>query len=269
MGKISRSDFIRYLSIRYPVSGLLVFRGDVAIVRRLGGSNGADLARGDRRPIVILSKKSRMRLAFIAMASPVRFQSIITLTYGSEFPIDGKTVKHQLRLFLNRLKADYGASYLWVIEFQRRGAPHFHIAVDYADPTAVDRAWLAETWVESCGYGRLPYRQSGLDQPEYEQAVKMYRVHAHEKAWEPIREPDGANHYFVKYATKTYQKQVPSEYIDVGRFWGCSQDVTAGIAPEREITADEGTIRDTLEAIGNGAYNLDILPKVVFGVQRE
>lgn len=56
-------------------------------------------------------------------------------------------------------------------------------------------------------------------------AGKMAKVHRHPKSWEPVREEGGARRYALKYALKTKQKSVPSEFQDVGRFWGCSRDV--------------------------------------------
>jgi len=263
---MDHSDIARYLSVRFPVTGMLVYRGNVALVTRRGGAM-ASIVRGDRRPIKELSRRARARLAFVALATPVEFSSLMTITYPAAAPLDGKAVKHNLTQFLKRFTRDYGAEYLWVLEFQKRGAPHFHIATDIAAITAIDRVWLALNWIECLGYGKSPFNSSGLDLDEMAEVEKIFAVHSYERAWEDIRAVDGARHYMVKEAVKTKQKLVPSAYQDVGRFWGCSRAVTDGIAPISEIHCDEQTVRDMLESFGNRAYNLEIVPKVIFCVR--
>jgi len=260
------SDFARVISIRFPVTGMLVYRGDVAVIKR-GESSMASITRGDRKKITMLSKKARTRLAFIALATPIEFHSMMTLTYGPTVPLDGEIVKHNLWTFLRQLRIKYDCDYLWVIEFQRRGAPHFHLITTVQNISQIDRVWMAATWLQCLGYGDLPFRDNGLDDDEIEEGQKIWRVHTHKSAWENIREKDGGVHYMVKYATKTYQKTVPTAYQNVGRFWGCSYNVSRDIAPMHEFTADETTIRDTLESIGNGAWDSAILPKVVWAVR--
>ena len=85
---------------------------------------------------------------------------------------------------------------------------------------------MADNWVRSTG-------TEGRD------ACKMFRVHTHPKAWELIRSPDGAARYALKYATKPYQKKVPEDFQDVGRFWGCSRDISRS-ASEVVDTVDCG-----------------------------
>jgi len=260
------SDFARAISIRFPVTGMLVYRGDVAVIKRSSIAMGP-VTRGDRKKITRLTKKARTRLAFIALATPIEFHSMMTLTYGPTVPLDGEIVKHNLWTFLKVFRAKYKAEYLWVIEFQRRGAPHFHIITTVPNVSQIDRVWMAATWLQCLGYGDLPFRDGGLDDDEIEEGQKIWRVHTHRSAWENIREKDGGVHYMVKYATKTYQKTVPTAYQNGGRFWGCSYNVSKKIAPIDEFTADEQAIRDTLESIGNGAWDSAILPKVVWAVR--
>ena len=62
---------------------------------------------------------------------------------------------------------------------------------------------------------------------------------------ERLRKPDGARRYVVKEATKMYQKVVPAEYRNVGRFWGCSRAVMpTAIA---SVRATEDDVRGVLE----------------------
>jgi len=245
----------------------LVYRGDVAVIKR-GESSMASITRGDRKKITMLTKKARTRLAFIALATPIEFHSMITLTYGPTVPLDGEIVKHNLWTFLRQLRINYDCDYLWVIEFQRRGAPHFHLITTVPNISQIDRVWMAATWLQCLGYGDLPFRDNGLDDDEVEEGQKIWRVHTHRSAWENIREKDGGVHYMVKYATKTYQKVVPTAYQNVGRFWGCSYNVSRDIEPIHKITTEEIEVRTWLERIGNGAADAMILPKVIWAFKK-
>lgn len=97
-------------------------------------------------------------------------------------------------------------------------------------------------------------------------SAAVYRVHRHTKAWEQIREPDGAARYALKYALKTRQKTVPSQYRDVGRFWGCSRSVRDGVQAEHEQAATEDDIRAIVSRV-RPDFNAKcgkFLPKYIF-----
>ena len=83
------------------------------------------------------------------------FCSLVTLTYGKDYPDDHETKKH-LDVFLKRLRRKYkDFQYVWVIEKQKRGAPHFHILTPfYVDKAWLNNAWneIANTWQISAGY---------------------------------------------------------------------------------------------------------------------
>ena len=106
------------------------------------------------------------------------------------------------------------------------------------EPTDDDRGWAAKTWVSATGTG-------GGD------AVKMLKVHSHPRAWELIRSDDGAARYALKYATKTKQKKVPEDFQDVGRFWGCSRDVSRS-AKEMVDSVECGEFDVRLYALARG-----------------
>jgi hypothetical protein len=56
---------------------------------------------------------------------------------------------------------------------------------------------------------------------------------------EAIRKPDGAARYAVKYASKMRQKAVPTDFRNVGRFWGHSKDVTPVARESIQCTEDD------------------------------
>jgi hypothetical protein len=95
---------------------------------------------GKKQKIVSLSDKSRRALVFTAR-NVTGLTHMITLTYPSDFPSDGQTVKKHLERFRHWLTRR-GIGGMWVLEFQSRGAPHFHIWTD----GAVNKKDLSEAW---------------------------------------------------------------------------------------------------------------------------
>lgn len=157
------------------------------------------------------SNNARKRLAFVASNTQVNFVSMITLTYPEDYPADGRMVKHHLYRFLAwlRRKAD-GVNFLWWLEFQKRGAPHFHILIDL-QPIQFGSTWpifqldVAGIWNDIV--------QGGYD-----------HLRAGTRS-ERLRSPEGGKHYCVKYAQKMAQKAIPALYRNVGRFYGYTKSV--------------------------------------------
>ena len=226
-GKI---DFLSFIYDSAPVVGFRVMKNDVVTVRkaRYPDELAARLENaGPRGEIEYLSGKSRRRLALVAGNSEVVFRSFVTVSYPSEFPCDGKVVKRHLHALLAALRRKCGPlAYLWFLEFQRRGAPHLHLFLDFELPGPLSvmtrksgrvrkecrvnwqfQDWLSDRWFEIVGSGDELHRKAGA-------------------AWEVIEKPDGAARYVAKESYKTFQKQVPKAFQNVGRFWGASRGVT-------------------------------------------
>lgn len=214
------------------ITGFKVYRRDIVPVRTAWSSNPPEEP-GERGDIYELSTKSQRRLALIASNSPVEFASLITLTYPSDFPADGKLVKRHLNAFLTDLRRKCpGVEYLWVLEFQRRGAPHFHIFTDAEMPRPLRKL------KRNCGRTKKEVR---VHFPWHDWAGDRWAAivdSGDEKhaivgaAWEVLEKRDGCARYIAKEAYKTFQKKVPKDFQNVGRFWGCSR----GVPPEEPET---------------------------------
>lgn len=176
----------------------------------------------------MLSKKSRRRLAFVVNNTNVVFRTMITLTYPKEFPCDGKDVKKHLNAFLVWCRRRFARpSYVWFLEFQKRGAPHIHVLLDWPMPQTKAARCLMYGEVSQKWYAIV-----GSADPRHLRAGTRC---------EHIRKVDGAARYCLKYCYKMKQKCVPQAFRNVGRFWGCSRDV-----PPKEpqiIPIDEGSVR--------------------------
>lgn len=233
-----------------PIVGVQVYRNDVRVVRRGLHHPGNKDKTPKRGTIRMLSRKSRKRLAFVANNTNVRFVTMVTLTYPKEYPTDGKTVKRHLNAFLTWIRRRFDRpSYLWFLEFQKRGAPHVHLLLDYPLPYTVNqrndiRHDVSRRWYKIVGSGDEKHARAGT------------RV-------ERIRKPDGAARYCLKYAYKTEQKWVPPRYQNVGRFWGCSRDVAP--TEPRVIPMDEATVRAVIADWDYSPDNDTLVYQTLFG----
>lgn len=126
------------------------------------------------------------------------FSVLGTLTYPAEFPRDGQIVKGHWRAFIERLRRTGWLktnSLVWVMEFQERGAPHFHFVATAFLP----KEWVAHNWAE-------------ITKGDHRSCSRM----------ETIRCPDSAGAYLAKYLGKDEQKLTPEGFENVGRMWGVS-----------------------------------------------
>lgn len=215
----------------------------------------------ERGTIKKLSAKSRQRMALIVHETDVHFESLLTLTYPAEWAIsgklNGKTVKRHLNGALVKLRIMYGKglAYFWIVEFTKRGLPHFHILLNVV-PCDSDRFHFALQWSEAVGLNNNSVSN------------KVFYVHNRPEAWSEIRLQDGAKRYLLKYALKPYQKFVPTNYQDVGRFWGCNANVLRGITKPTYIRTGEDDLREYLVNIGNPCGKFNRLPLVIFSREK-
>jgi hypothetical protein len=165
----------------------------------------------------MLSRASKRRMMHTFRNSE-NLPVMLTLTYPGEFPRDGRLVKRHwanMRTWLVRNNRKGG----WFLEFQKRGAPHFHVFLD----GEVDYELIARRWYEVVGSKDLRHLLAGT------------RI-------EMLREGHAAAAYASKYAAKVEQKEPPEGFDNVGRFWGTFGDLTveplATVASSETFTCD-------------------------------
>lgn len=276
--------FGEWIKANTKLSEIHVYKQDVKVKRICvgevpPGNNGAK-----RSEATEISKKSLDELRFVGMNTDVNFRSIVTLTYPGDYPTDGKAVKKHLNSLLTRFRSEFeGMAYIWVIEFQVRGAPHYHIVTDI-DLEAIEgkivkkrrragkyttnidlEKWLARTW------NRIIFDNKYWS-PKAEDKEKHLRAGV---AWETIWSKDGGAKYIAKYASKPYQKQIPEKYQNIGRAWGCSRNVRKQINKITSLNMDgvpvaEDEVMHMLKELEWDNYKsvekLGYLPKTLFGV---
>lgn len=124
---------------------------------------------------------------------------------------DGRTVKKHWNSFLNWLRREYrGCHYLWIIEFQARGVPHFHLFLTLPHDTPGLHKNMAHKWHE-------------IAEPESPSHLRFHLHHSNFIPWDM-----GTAGYLCKYLDKEHQKSVPEGFTGVGRFWGNSR----GLVPD-------------------------------------
>lgn len=159
---------------------------------------------GERGEIGTFSRQSRKRLlqlfASIDESAVVRRSVFITLTYHLKYPSTPEGWYAHLAAFLNRLEYKYKkAATIWRLDFQARGAPHYHLLVcnePWIDKDLVSRWWAEIAHEESCYQG--------------EYATNCQRPYSWRHACS----------YVAKYMAKPSTTALPTR---TGRFWGVSR----------------------------------------------
>lgn len=225
---------------------------------------GYELPESPTRMVTGWSRKSRARMVatlaeldlapiFLSFNSP----AMVTLTYPGDWESvapDGETVKMHLQAFFKRYERAWSEKWtgIWKLEFQRRGAPHFHLLMpipegvagagrkaEYAAKLAEweagskkeskprykvavgdglrFRAWLSEVWADIVAADDITERARHI----------LAGTAVDFQEGDRARDPKRAAVYFGKHGTfadKEYQHDVPKLWKEskktVGRFWG-------------------------------------------------
>jgi len=250
----------------FPVSKIVVYPGLALEVKRESKLLGQRVARGDRVAITELSRRGLKHLAFVAIVTSPLFSSMLTLTYGEQFPAELKVVKRQLTLALTWIRRKYGPfDYLWFAEFQQRGAIHVHIMLSILPPhgPADDLVDWSRFWANTT-VRRHNWQYSRLvDHKLFHVKQSVQDFNRHRAVWQVLNSQEGARRYVAKYAKKAKQKKVPWFIRDVGRFWGTSRGIKDKVE-KHEIDLNEDELRQYLYNNGAKPSEWDWLPKYVW-----
>lgn len=210
---------------RFPsVAAFEVYPADVRLLRPGSGVQPDHLKDLKRGEVSGFSSASARRLAQTARNAFPALVSQFVLTYHESNP-DGVTAKRHLDSWLKALKrAAPGVGYLWVLEFQTRGVPHFHV-------------WVTCEWSEALWkrLGAAWNRIAEPDSPEHlwwhtEPRCERGKVQMAYIPWDM-----GNGNYLTKYLDKQAQKAVPEGFGWAGRWWGSSRGlVPAPVVYEAE-----------------------------------
>jgi len=193
---------------------------------------------GRRSAIGAWSQSSRRRFVWAAhrLDWGHRPPWMVTLTW-QRVEQDGIAAKQALRRFRERFCRMYGpVRGLWKLEFQRRGAIHFHLVLcAYWRPTKQDVRFVAEAWHAVCGETSDAHLAAGTCLEEWSSG------------------PDSVSYYLLKYlgSSKFYQTELPVGLRGIGRWWGiwgCPRMRSPLVVPVAEGVIARRTIRRMVQA---------------------
>jgi hypothetical protein len=214
----------RFLPLSFQVfkSSLKIVRSPVSFSKICQGGGSS------RGAVRVLTQKSKSRLRFTCLNARLPLISQFCLTYPADFPNDGRIVQSHFNAFMTRFR-DYCKRrnidfvYLWVKEFQKRGAPHFHLFLSLPVSDQL-HSYMAQLWNRVAGNNQLEHLAFHLNKNNFIE-------------WEM-----GNGQYLTKYLEKNYQKMTPVDFKNVGRFWGSSRHI---VNVDRDITYDD--LRDIID----------------------
>lgn len=150
----------------------------------------------------------------------------ITLTYHEEWGEHFSAWKRDIDVLIKRMRRAFPSiGGVWKLEFQRRGAPHFHLIVcadEFKTPQML-WAWFTKAWGEIA-------HESSIYKGEYATRVDKVNSHRH------------AMHYAAKYMSKETPQAVDEETgeilgeIATGRCWAFFGNVDRSIVAEIPLT---------------------------------
>lgn len=202
----------------------LTSQGRLLKVKTCGGGN-LQVGGGARSRITVFSRSSRMRLLQkMATLKTGKLTGVfLTLTYGQEFP-HPRTAKRHLDTFIKRLRRQHeNVSGFWRLEFQRRGAPHFHLIL-FSLPF-IPKEELANDWAEIVGMEFWDTSVSPTRAPFTR--IEMIHSHSHASRYvaKYVAKADGVDGGFnvASYLTAEGEFIHPVTGLregSIGRWWG-------------------------------------------------
>lgn len=199
------------------VSEITIGSQDVFVTNTLRGGR-QQVGGGVRAEITEFSEKSRARCErHIRNVKDDSIKFFGTLTYPGTYSNDGIQIKRDLDNFLKRLSRMGVKDVIWFIEFQSRGAPHFHLYLAQCPTGNIHTGIkvMAEAWNEIVAPGNADHLKVAMGLAGGDNTPII----------EPVRNKHAPSYYAVKYCTKSDQKKVPDAYQNVGRFWGYRGDL--------------------------------------------
>ena len=176
------------------------------------------------------SRGSRFRLLKVLFSLTVLPTHFLTLTYPKNFSVDARRWKRDLDVFSKALlRAFPKAWFVWKLEPQKRGAPHFHLLGTFGTKVNFWYLcwWLSFTWYRIVGSGDIKHLLAGtqVKVPEGKTAIRKY---------------------VSKYVGKPFsENDLPEAWRYPGRYWGI---IGRQNFPKRElIYFSEFTVEEVIE----------------------
>ena len=145
----------------------------------------------------------------------------VTLTYQNILPKDNRELKQHLNNFLQQMRR-YRAKfqYVWRLEFQQRGAPHFHFVLfplqNFKNKDVlIYKRFFQNAWRKAIG--------------SWSEAMQLYSV--------DVKATDGKRQVFSYLAKYTAKKSEVESTTYKGRFYGFSRELNLEPLLKAELTS--------------------------------
>jgi len=151
--------------------------------------------------------------------SIITFHQLISENNSSDNSLCPHQVyKSDLDVFFKRLKRQYGKlEYIWRLEAQKRGAPHYHLVLHFEDKPKLEalKKWVSKNWFEVV------------------QRLWRKRDEKHLRAGTNCKKIDQYGQ-MIAYVSK-YMAKVEGQdsLLDQGRYWGASRNWDDQLATEK------------------------------------
>jgi hypothetical protein len=193
---------IKYMQ-EVSLKNFVVGGGSYSFAVNRGVSGGGGL----RGEVNGFSRRSRSRMnKKMNMLKKHCLPSFITLTYGESYPTDFEVYKRDLDNFYKAIFYKYPEiSSIWKLEFQERGAAHFHLLV-WGLPVDLQSvlSYVVHTWHRIAGAGQEDHR-----------LFHMGLLAGSRPCVEKIKSFNGVIYYASKYLAKVQEVEGHT-----GRIWG-------------------------------------------------
>lgn len=171
-----------------------------------------------------VESRRRFRLRLMEVDWSAVDTAWVTLTYHDQWGESWQSWKRDLRAFQKRLdRSEFRCVFdTWRLEFQRRGAPHFHLICAWLSGFVPDfvrfRAWVRRAWAEVIG--------ACEDLAHLRWGTKVVQV-TRGSSGDGLGQLMG---YICKDQMKVDQAVVKDRHVETGRVWGIR-----GRPPVREV----------------------------------
>jgi hypothetical protein len=228
-----------------------IFRqsGNLFIVRQTSKVIPRQFIGSSRSGITGFSNDSALRMRTYLRECIAEYRQMVTLTYPCGYPSNGKHTKEHLRRFNQEVMREHSRngpvgnydgkerlSIFWFLEFQERGAPHYHMFGTWFP----SKEWVAKTWYRIVDSEDIRHLHAGT-------RTEFLRTGR-----------GGTISYASKYANKLKQKVPPKDFENVGRFWGICGG-RAVVSASTFVGSDLASFNRTYGAIKSMFYELNRL----------
>lgn len=211
---VARGLVHEHISTRSRTTTAVVYPGGMVI--RESGFASRPPPSSSRGDIYGFSESSRRRFRELLARLPQdgTYYDVVTLTYHNEWTASPDGWHRDLAELFRRMVrdwTDYDPHWVWHLEFQKRGAPHFHCLIQTVRPLGpLWPSWLARTWNAIVAPGDQAHLAAGTRAEVLRRGGEggMRQVMA----------------YLCKYTSKRYQARrldgQTGEVLPTGRMWG-------------------------------------------------